>query len=83
VNQAVECYKCWRSQWRATGYVERHRRGYLRAELVCLAKGCGYRFFSNRPVALAAARLARPHEPAPQPVLTRCLPPEPVGKDDA
>jgi hypothetical protein len=54
MNQAVECFKCWRSRWTATGRFESGRRGLRRAELICT--DCGYRFFSARPVALEAAK---------------------------
>lgn len=64
MNQAVECYKCWRSQWHATGHTERTRRGILRAELVCDAPGCGYRFWSSRKVALEAAATRTTKAPA-------------------
>lgn len=56
MNVAVECFRCGRAQWHATGRFERNRRGLRRAECICDA--CGYTFFSGRPIAMDAALVA-------------------------
>jgi hypothetical protein len=48
----VECPKCWRSRWSATGRFNENRHGLKRAECVCAS--CGYVFSSGRPEAIAA-----------------------------
>lgn len=50
---AVECFRCFKAQWHATGRFEANRRGLRRAECVC--DGCGYVFFSGRESAIQAA----------------------------
>lgn len=49
----VECPKCWKARWHATGGITHNRHGRARAELVC--ESCGYVFGSIRPEALQAA----------------------------
>lgn len=56
MDLSVTCYRCWKSQWHATGRFEANRRGLRRAECVCDA--CGYVFFSGRETALTAAHVA-------------------------
>lgn len=58
LNCAVECFRCWKSLWHATGRIMTNSHGIARAECVCEA--CRYVFWSPRPTALAAARLLTP-----------------------
>lgn len=53
MSSPLECPKCWRTRWHATGRRNHNRHGMLRAELVC--ESCSYVFSSGRPEALTAA----------------------------
>lgn len=53
----VECSRCFRSRWHATGAFNQNRHGLRRAECVC--ECCGYAFSSGRPEAIAAALAVR------------------------
>ncbi len=52
VVQHVECPRCFRARWHATGQFNVSRRNLRRAELVC--DSCSYPFSSARPEAIAA-----------------------------
>jgi hypothetical protein len=48
----TECWKCFKTKWKATGRFNQNRNGRPRAELICEA--CGYAFSSGKPDAIAA-----------------------------
>lgn len=52
VIHVVECPKCWKARWHATGRFNENRHGLRRAECIC--DSCGYAFSSGRPEAIAA-----------------------------
>lgn len=52
VSVSVDCPKCLKSRWHATGRFNHNRHGLRRAECVC--EFCGYAFSSGRPIAIEA-----------------------------
>lgn len=78
MNTAVDCPRCFRSRWHATGAFNVNRHGLKRAECIC--DSCGYAFSSGRPEALEKATAARgpedtqPVEPPPIAVPQPSLP---------
>lgn len=64
VIHVVECPKCFRARWHATGRFNVNRHGLKRAECVC--EVCGYAFSSGRPEAIAAGEaITVPQSDAP------------------
>lgn len=63
MNVAVECPRCFKARWHATGAFNVNRHGLKRAECVC--ESCGYAFSSGRPAALEAAAAVRGPEDTP------------------
>lgn len=53
MSATTDCWKCFRSKWKATGRFDFNRNGRRRALLICEA--CGYAFSSGKPDAIAAA----------------------------
>lgn len=78
IVHVVDCPRCYKSRWHATGAFNVNRHGLKRAECVC--ESCSYVFSSGRPEALEAAAAARgpedeaPFEPPPIAVPQPSLP---------
>jgi len=53
----VECPRCFKAKWHATGLFNVNRHKLRRAECVC--ESCGYMFSSGRPEAITAGELIR------------------------
>ena len=68
ILHVVECPRCFKARWHATGAIRENRFGLPRAECVC--ESCNYTFTSPRPEALEAAKAARAAIGEPAPVVT-------------
>lgn len=66
MSATTDCYRCWRSKWKATGRFNTNRHGIRRAELIC--DMCGYAFSSGKPDAIQAGEAATATLPVPKPM---------------